>query len=315
MPGTLKGQPQDRIAMEFALFCKTFRDDVDRLARLVDSAEAFNTEDLPFIITAPREDHRVIADHIGVGRTMLIADEDILRFRLERGGWYQQQVMKLAFGMSGLVDNYIILDSDHYVIRPFRKSDFLTENGTPYTIMSEYYHIAEHNHYIKRVFAELAAGMDVELRTTSPEILSAAKGPGVDAIRITPDMADPDAVPESTLWKTQAFMQRPGPGFCYYHGPIISTKALLALKETVLDRDGSDFETLIAIAPWEAYWYTEWVLSTRCIEVVPKAPMFVHFVTDESIIRAREIGLTNTALARSFMGVALAARHQELLSV
>ncbi len=302
--------------MDLALFCKTFRDDVDRVARLIDTVEANNTDRLPMILAAPRADHRLIADHIGAGRAMMIADEDIVRLRSPRLGWYQQQIVKLAFGTTGLAENFVIIDSDHYMLRPFRRTDFLTDNGTPYLILSDHHYIADpDNDYVTRLLVDLAAGGEVELCSPSPEIVEATRGPGAAAIRISREEIEPGAVLASLVPKAQSIMQRQGIEFKFMHGPIWSASAIMALKEQVLDRDGVDFETLIEICPWEANWYGNWVLSSGCIEVVPKEMMFIHFRTDESIIRAREMGITNAVLARAFLGVALAARHQELMSI
>ena len=52
-------------------------------------------------------------------------------------GWIQQQLVKLMFHKLSLCNFYIILDSDLYFIKNFYISDFMFNNKTPYTSMTE----------------------------------------------------------------------------------------------------------------------------------------------------------------------------------
>ena len=301
--------------MELALFCKTFRDDVNRLCRLLDTIERYNIDHLPVVISAPRADHQCIRSTIGSNRVLLLADEDILRRDLGTRGWYEQQIVKFNFALTGIADNYAIIDADHYIVREFSRSDFLATDGSPYLISSLFPFIAGRVDDADEMLAEIAVGREIGARGSTISIIEETRPPAAVEVRLSAEMIEPGVPLRFLIPKIKELMQRPGPLLHFMPGPIWSAKAVRALKEQVLDPSGIDFTALIDISPWEADWYANWVLTSRCIEVLPKVPLFFHFPTDDLIIRAREMGITNTVLARSFLGVALAARHQELLSL
>jgi hypothetical protein len=59
--------------------------------------------------------------------------------KTERNGWYFQQLIKLyaGFVIEGILDNYLVIDSDTYFIK---KTSFFTENYIPlYNVGTEYH--------------------------------------------------------------------------------------------------------------------------------------------------------------------------------
>lgn len=134
-----------------ALYCKSYRTDLRRVVRLVQSIERFNETKIPVYVSVPDADIPLFREHIGATSAHLISDESILRAspRLDltmvtgMHGAVAQQVVKSEFWRLGLADAYVCLDSDAVFIRPFSASDFLAPDGYPYTVLDEAHDLLE----------------------------------------------------------------------------------------------------------------------------------------------------------------------------
>ncbi len=134
-----------------ALYCKSYSTDLRRLVRLTRSVEQFNTESLPFFVSVPQAELPLFKEHLAGCELQLLADEDILRAspRIDPAqvarmpGHLSQQIVKSEFWRLGLSQAYVCLDSDAVFIRPFGLADFMTEDGTPYTMLDEAHDLLE----------------------------------------------------------------------------------------------------------------------------------------------------------------------------
>ena len=71
----------------FILFCKSFRDDVLRVKKLLDSVVEFNQEKIPFYLSVPKKDLDIFLDYIPFdalrasysGKIEIITDEMIVQ--------------------------------------------------------------------------------------------------------------------------------------------------------------------------------------------------------------------------------------------
>ena len=128
-----------------ALFCKSYRDDVLRARRLLESVQRFNADRLPAYVSVPAADAALFKERCAGLAFELLTDEEILAANpaLDRAayaqlpGYQTQQVVKAEFWRLGKAENYLCLDSDSYFLRPFGTRDFLALDGTPYTVMHE----------------------------------------------------------------------------------------------------------------------------------------------------------------------------------
>ena len=66
---------------------------------------------------------------------------------LERAGWYLQQLIKLTATtyIKGILDNYLVLDSDVFVLKPIEFFKY----GTPFFAYGDEYHIPYFEHMVK----------------------------------------------------------------------------------------------------------------------------------------------------------------------
>ncbi|MDI1244926.1 MAG: DUF6492 family protein, partial [Rhodoferax sp.] len=133
------------------LYCKSYHTDLKRVVRLAHSVRQYNTDNLPFYVSVPQADLALFQEHLAGLGVELLADEDIIqaspRITAEHmrsmPGSLSQQVVKSEFWRLGLSITYLCLDSDAAFIRPFGLADFLTSDGTPYTMMDECHDLIE----------------------------------------------------------------------------------------------------------------------------------------------------------------------------
>jgi hypothetical protein len=62
---------------DIVLYCKSYKRDVLRAKRLVDSIERYNAERLNFFMSVPTEDRQLFENLIGKQRCEWISDEEI----------------------------------------------------------------------------------------------------------------------------------------------------------------------------------------------------------------------------------------------
>lgn len=128
-----------------ALYCKSYRDDVQRARRLAESVAQFNVESLPFYVSVPEDDLAIFRERFASLPAEFVTDEEIVAAnpRFDRAtfaklpGRVGQQIVKAEFWRLGLSESYVCLDSDCYFLKPFRSADFLAPDGTPYTVIHE----------------------------------------------------------------------------------------------------------------------------------------------------------------------------------
>lgn len=126
----------------FALYCKSYRDDVLRLEKLLSSIKKFNCDNIKFYISTPQADKRIFIDTLGSDGYEWLSDESIclsnpkasIKLLNQLPGKISQQIIKSEFWRLNLCDNYLCLDSDSQFIKNFYLMDFFDKNGNLYTI-------------------------------------------------------------------------------------------------------------------------------------------------------------------------------------
>src|SRR5665647_915757 len=130
---------------DIVLYCKSYSRDVQRAKRLVASVFRFNVDNLPFYLSCPSADLPLFRRIIDRKEVIFLTDEEIVAKNpyIDQNdlnalaGGLSQQIVKSEFWRLGIAENYLCIDSDAYFIRDFNKSDFLTPDGQPYTVMNE----------------------------------------------------------------------------------------------------------------------------------------------------------------------------------
>jgi hypothetical protein len=272
--------------VQLALFCKSYSEDVARAKRLIESVERHNRDGLHLYLSVPEEDISLFRDTCAGLRCTLLTDQEIISAhpKLDRDafahlpGRISQQVVKAEFWRTGLVDTYVCLDSDCYFLRPFAASDFLSHNGTPYTVMHEAKDLLH--------FAELS-GMEKIARNRKRE-----------------------------CEEIQALFARYGR--CWDFGPVPvvwSGHVWKDLDERYLQPRDMTIIDAINAHPGELRWYGEALIAFGSIPILPIEPLFRCYHYEEQYYFWKRLGETNETIAKNYLGVCMQSNWDKELDL
>ena len=256
------------------LYCKSYHTDLKRVVRLAQSVRHFNAEHIPFLVSVPQADLPLFREHLDGSGVELLADEDIIQAspRIDATllsrmrGSLSQQVVKSEFWRLGHADAYLCLDSDSVFIRPFRQADYLSPDGTPYTVINE--------------AQELLVGALVRGKANVVENFQR----------------------EARL--VQGLFGRAGKAYSFGPMPMVwHRRVWQSLDEQYLLPRGMNFMDAIAQAPLESRWYGEALLRFKAMPLMPAEPFFkvYHYAWQLDQDRRHKLGLPE--LAKIYSGV------------
>jgi hypothetical protein len=246
----------------FVLYCKSYRTDIKRVVRLAQSVAQYNLDCIPFFISAPKADIGLFSEYLREFDVELLTDESILNFnpKLNQAklasiaGSLSQQVVKSEFWRVGISVSYLCLDSDCVFIRPFRQKEFITQEGTPYTVMDE--------------------GRDL-LHPT----LSLGKAKVIKNFHRESE-------------EVQNEFGRNGKHYNYGpNSPVWDRRVWSSLDENYAKPRNLSFLDLILKSGNEQRWYGEALLKYRAIELLPSQPFFkmYHYAWQQKLDRRANI--------------------------
>lgn len=259
---------------DFVLYCKSYSRDFLRLKRLLASIAKFNADTLPFYISTPKADQALLIEVLGKEGYTWVADEDIVasnpkanfdKYKAMPGG-LSQQIVKSEFWRLGLAENYLCLDSDSLFIRDFYKSEFLSVDGSPYTVLHQ-----------------------------NKELFQIASNRGQD--KVERDLkAEADRV--------QKLFGRIGPNFYCAPAPFIwSAKVWQSLDTQLLQPQGISIWDLITPEHPETLIYGEALLKFRSIPLIAIEPLFRIYHYDWQYFLMKRLGETEAKVAKHYMGI------------
>lgn len=262
---------------DFAIVCKTWRGDLARAKRLVESLEPHNPESLPVWLIVSREDAPKFRDALGANRVQYALDEDVVaahpeavRLDLQQRyaatpGYRMQQVIKSdAWRLIGCA-SYLCADSDTVFLRPVGRRDFVAAAGHPYSILHQ-----------------------------SRELLALAHARGQSSV--------------ATHFHAEArrlaqLFGRDGPDYDFGPSPLIwSARVWSDLHEKFFVPRGWTLWDAIDAVPTEIRWYGEALLAYRSIPIEPIEPLFRVYHHEWQWFVQRRLGETTDTLAREFLG-------------
>ncbi|MCM2340605.1 DUF6492 family protein [Rhodoferax sp.] len=258
----------------FVLFCKSYSTDLKRLIRLAQSVQKFNTENIPFYVSVPLTEFPLFHDHLSSFNVTLLTDEEIIKSStaidteqlLRMPGSLSQQVIKSEFWRLGLSTAYLCLDSDAIFIRPFVLADFMTPDGTPYTMMDE---------------ARELLGQ--AMKRKSERIVS-------------------DYIKEAE--QVQQHFHRIGRTYSFGPFPLVWHRAVWESLDThYLKPKGMTFADAIALAPIESRWYGEALLAYQAVPLLPCQSLFKVYHYAWQYDQDRRAGITLEKLVPFYCGV------------
>ena len=136
---------------QLAIFLCSYLRDLERVRRLHTSIVKFNVDRLPVHIAVPKADLSEFRLVITDPSINWLTQEDIFQAcpsaRIAKyedvPGGQMQQVVKSEAWRLGIGANLLVMDSDCKFIRPFQASDFVTLDGTPYSVVCDTRRICE----------------------------------------------------------------------------------------------------------------------------------------------------------------------------
>lgn len=259
---------------DFVLYCKSYPRDFLRLKRLLQSINQFNVDSLPFYISTPSCDKILLVEILGTEGYLWVADEDIVlanpkasfeSYRQMSGG-LSQQIIKSEFWRLGYAENYLCLDSDSFFIHDFCQSDFLSDNGVPYTVLHQ-----------------------------NKELFQLAINRGQDTV-------ESDLRFEAERVKT--LFERKGPNFYCAPGPFIwSSKVWQSLDQNFLQPNEISLWEFIGPQYPETLIYSETLLKYRAIPLIPIEPLFRTYHYDWQYFLLCRLGETQSKLCQNYLGI------------
>ncbi|QDL54297.1 DUF6492 family protein [Rhodoferax aquaticus] len=258
----------------FVLYCKSYRTDLNRVVRLTHSIREYNRDNIPFYVSVPQLDLALFQEHLQGLNVNLLTDESIITcnpdidpVKLARiPGNLSQQIVKSEFWRKGVCVSYMCLDSDCIFIRPFHLHEFITADGTPYTIMDEgrdllYPVLAKRKAKVLEDFQRESLGVQLE------------------------------------------FGRR---GKHYNFGPncpIWDKRVWESLAANYAHPRGLSFLDLVLKSANEQRWYGEALLKYKSIELLPSQPFFkmYHYAWQQRF--DRRLGIQEKQLERLYCGV------------
>ena len=263
---------------DFVLLCKSYRGDVQRVKRLLDSLASHNPEQLPVVVVVPQADRVLFQDYLKGHRFELVSDEDVVRSHPQAvskdllaryratPGYRAQQVIKAdAWRLLGC-DAFLCMDSDTVFLRDIHRNDFIAADGHPYTLMHQ-----------SRDLLQLAvnrghAKMLNDFRRESQHLKTLFG-------RVGPDY---DFGPQPLLWSARVWRD---------------------LHEQHFEPKDWTLWDAIDFAPTEIRWYGEALLAYRSIPLAPIEPLFRVYHYDWQFFAQQRLGETPGKLAEQFLGV------------
>ena len=242
----------------FILFCKSYRNDVLRAKRLLESIVQFNVDHIPTYISVPETDIEIFKETIpwstlngmGRGEFHLITDEQIVlsnpKSSLETyrsmSGYLNQQVIKSEIWRLVPCESYLCLDSDSYFIREFKLSNFIHADGAPFSLLHD------------------ASGLlDLAKKLHKHKVIANFQK-DCDAMRME--------------------FHREGHNYEFGPAPLLwSSKVWQALDEQYLTPRQETLWQAIQRLPHEIKWYGEALLKFKPIPIHPIGPLFqvIHY--------------------------------------
>ena len=256
-----------------SIFCKSYRNDLERAVVMAESVRRFNRDALPFYISVPKGDLDLFKSRIGSDGVTWLADEDIisanpaidLNTYLTLPGLIAQQVVKAEFWRVNPCENCVCIDSDSRFIRDFFAHDFLSAEGHPYTIL--------HEGKPFLVFCLATGIQETELYF------------------------------EAMSNEMRACFGRQGPSYSYNPFPVIWSNKVWRALLTKLEEESISMLDAIVAHPYESSWYGEALLKYRPIPLLPKEPIFKAYLYLEEYEHDRKLGVDESMLAQFYLGV------------
>ncbi len=256
---------------KLVLFIKSYDGHLEYTKQLVETIKKFNVDNIPTFLSVPKSQVGLFDDNIDTDYVTLMNDEEIVGKDLS-DNWYGQQLVKMSFSQTNICENYLWIDADSYFIRDFNLHDFMANEDTPYTNITE----------CRDLLTWCA---------TKPDKTHVFQSFANDRLRVM-DLFD-----------------RKGKLFDSVCPNLWSSKVLNHMKKNYLDPNKIGFEGLLHQVPGELIWYTEYLLATKVIDIIPTEGWFKAFHYLDQMNDCKAQGNTEKTLSYNYLGIVMPSKE------
>jgi FkbM family methyltransferase len=244
--------------MKIGIYIGTSKRDIVQYRYLVNSIKAYNIDNIPVYTCVNDDDLEIFKTEFdGYGITFL-KDNDVYPNKIENV-WYKQQLIKMNFWRTNLLDIMVQIDSDSFFIKNFYKSDFMVNENIPYTVIHE-------NKELKEFFSKY-------------NLFNSQNEDNGD-FRINQGFSD-NSLKIRDILETNHITAE----YDYGHPPCIwSNKIWEKLYVDYIEPNQLTYEQLLEYANSEQQWYGEMLLATNLFPIYPKENLFKTFHYKENYI-------------------------------
>lgn len=254
---------------KLGFFCKSHYLDIQRLRVLVESFNEFNVDQLRLIISVPISEIEMF-EGLFSEFVAIIGDEEYAKdhfvaeaFDQMSIGYLNQQICKLCFTKLEYFENYVCLDSDSFFIRPFHTKDFMYDDHTPFTVLTQDKDLAVEPFYRDKYWTYRR-----------------------EKIKKVYDFFGLNDSRQLSCHNTQVF----------------NIEVLKRLHQ-ICDSENMTIADLLRIAPYEFAWYNVCLLKYKDIDIIQVEPFFkmFHMRYQYNIFRLQNITVHN--IAQEYVGI------------
>tara|TARA_Y100000361_G_C11159118_1_gene346025 strand:- start:319 stop:1146 length:828 start_codon:yes stop_codon:yes gene_type:complete len=266
---------------KFGILVLSYNGDLERANNLFKTIEKHNVENLPVYLMVDKQDKDLFVNKLGTVNYELVLTEDLNLTSRQRvpNGWIYQQILKSQFWVSGLCENYLSIDSDSKILKDFYYDDFMFDDNTPFTVMSEQKDFLDVAYKLGKVkYEQNNRGWFINSRY-------------YNAIRKIREF-----IPNTT---TRYFDYGPSPY-------LWSSKVWKSFNDEYLLPNNLTFEQLtlsLGSLMSEAALYGEWLLHSKKIDIIPVNPFFKFYHWKELYDWDKESNITEDDIKKNYLGV------------
>ncbi len=258
---------------ELVLYCKSYSRDLNRCLRLIQSIEKYNVEKIDFYLSIPSKDFSLFKDNFSLFNVKFIRDEEIIssnsKLKINEinklPGEISQQIIKSEFWRLGISTNYVCLDSDNEFIKNFKKSDFICDDGIPYTVIGE-----------------------------GKEYLTYFSSRRIDKVQ---------GYLNKEAKHVQDFIGRRGKVYDFGIPPLVWSRQVWESLDQFLSEKDMNFADAVIQYPYELRLYGEALLKFNAIPLRPSEPFFRTYLHEIQYYADEKRGITLDSIRKNYLGI------------
>jgi FkbM family methyltransferase len=237
--------------MKIGIYIGTSKRDIVQYRYLVNSIKAYNRDNIPVYTCVNDDDLEIFKAEFAEYNITFLRDSDVYPNKVQNA-WYKQQLIKMNFWRTNLLDIMIQIDSDSFFIKNFYISDFVVADDVPFTVIHE-------NKELKEFFAK--------------HNLFNSRNEDNGDFKTNQGFSDNSAKIRDVLGTSYITAE-----YDYGHPPCIwSNKVWEKLYVDYIEPNNLTYEQLLEYANSEQQWYGEMLLATNLFPIYPKENFFKTF--------------------------------------